>query len=1110
MFCKNCGKRLGEDAKFCGGCGTPVSFPAENNTIQQEAAQEIAASESVQESAQNEPVQEAVQNEPEQENIQTKSEQEAARNEPEQETVHAGSVPEVDLNASSAIIQTDDEQKTEEPEPIQTVSEPISETGAAVSAAVVLPESFDEAVSGQAAAKPKKKKGKAGLIIGGTAVVLAGAAAAVGYFCFSNQIMRLIKGDAGYAKEIELKSYSDYIFSGEELDFDIIDNAVASNIEAALAIEQASENGYYENSELISLLNNTSSLDNLLQVYGDSEMKITADIEFYSFLKAILADNDSVGEYLDVLRSASFISRVQSGENGNKYTFSAQFKDSDIFRMEQYRSDGFAALTAPDLCDYTFYIKDENDGDSITIPREEIARIRAEMYRIIDEAYPSAEFTYTDGEFTVAGTQVNGTEVRTVFSEELCNEISDKISAFLKNDEFMRSFYVSASGESISKYEEMFSESEKAEMQLTICNYIAPHTKIIGKTIIVTDLSEDNEGFAVSIVNNETERRFIMDVADGGQLSVISTSGTENSHLDSADVINTEISFLEDKDSKPLVLDLLCENPGEITYCGKTIRTGSYTLSLSDKDELLLSEFDKNDGSAAGDMMLNDSGSSSAVIKEALKSAKIGWNIGGSENKLNCGFSFDITSMLSFTVNAELTPYNADEAVIMPDISGEKCINLAEEMDEKTQNDIKLNINEKTLEAIEKNDILRDIADKLELTDSLKDNIEEMKRSEKMLEHYSGYTQISEFEANEIARSVFESFSKQFWEDGNNLSEEEIDKYSILNDGGIFAGQRTIKLYSGEQGIEVIDDAGLGFVNFENIIQDNGMYQNKNMYIELTFDFEHALSDYTFSYDDDFMSLPVLTGVCTVYTDDPNDLPSVLPDTYNYIDGVFEWDGKESYKDDFVVGTYPQLSEGISTFREDEEKFTKEKEKLDGYALNIAKAIQLFMRQNTEAFEFENANALSVELRAGTWEILGGYDEYMYESDEIRKLAEKSGLSEYLSNFSRLNSVSDVRVQLLFGRESYFERYSYEDYDERQLTESEIKLIGVAVINAAENVVFSDYYVPSYYDYVYGCSSFNNYSSIYPAPGKLYLDGSYYIPFGSWCSSTNAELTNGY
>ena len=29
MFCKNCGREIPENARFCGGCGTPVSRPEE-------------------------------------------------------------------------------------------------------------------------------------------------------------------------------------------------------------------------------------------------------------------------------------------------------------------------------------------------------------------------------------------------------------------------------------------------------------------------------------------------------------------------------------------------------------------------------------------------------------------------------------------------------------------------------------------------------------------------------------------------------------------------------------------------------------------------------------------------------------------------------------------------------------------------------------------------------------------------------------------------------------------------------------------------------------------------------------------------------------------------
>ena len=1151
MFCKNCGRRLGEDAKFCGGCGTPVSVTADDNTVQPEPAQEIVQPEPAQETVQSEPAQETAQPEPAQETAQPEPAQETAQSEPAQKTVQ----PE----PAQEIAQPEPAQETAQPEPAQetvqselaqesvkpisaviaqmageqktetaAIDEPTTESAQPIAGSVSetpknpLPESFSEVVGEQAAASPKKKKGKVGLIIGGTAIVLAGAAAAVGYFCFSNQIMRLIKGDAGYAKEIALKSYSDYILGGEEFDFGAVDDAIAARIEAVLLAEQARETGY-QNREIISIINNTSSFDRILELYGDSEIKITADVEFYSFLKAILDGNDSVSEYLDAMRGISLVSHVQSGENGNKYTYAARFKDSDIFCLEQYRSEELTTLTMPNFCDYTFYMESENGENSITIPREEIERIRNEMYKIVDEAYSSAKFTYTDGEFTVAGIQVKGTEVKTVFSNELCGDILKKWGEFLKNDEFLRNFYVSASSKSVSEYEKLFSsENIDPNMQITVCNYIAPHTEIIGKTIIVTDTSEDGESFAAGLVNNKGEFRIIADIPGGGQFSVISATEDDVLIKDATGTIKTEISYVDGTDGKPLVLDLICEDCDNITYCGKSVRTGKYTLSLSDKDEMLssiLTESRYSGNDITGEMMsLSDSGSSAAIIKEALKCAKISWSLDGDESRLNAEFSINVTSILSLRFNAELTPYTSGEAVEIPDISGEKCIDLAEEMDEKTLNSIRLNISEKMLEALDKNDVLRDIADKMNLIDSLQKNIDEMKRGERMSEHYSYYTESSAFDANRYARHIYDEFAGQFWKDGNALSDSDIEKYPVVDGYTLFNEPRTIKLYNGEQGLEVIDDAGLGFVDFENVMRASGADDSKNMYIELTFDIAHALSDYTYSYDEDFLNVPVLTGVCVVYTDDPSDLPSALPDTYNYIDGVFEWGGMENVKDDFVVGTYPNLIEGISTAREDEENFAKEKEKLDSYALNISKAVQLFMQQNAGVFELENANEFSVELRAGSWEILSGYDEYARENDEIAELAKKSGLSEYLGNFSRLNSISDVRVQLLFMRDSYFRDYFYDEenanyendnYSEQQ-ADDEMKLIGIAVVNAAENVVFSDYYVPDYYNYVYGSSSFNNYSSIYPAAGKLYLDDSYYVPFGSWCSSTGTALSNGY
>lgn len=992
-----------------------------------------------------------------------------------------------------------------EPVPAPAAAEPVP--APAATEPTPLPESFSETTGAQTTIVAKKKKRKFGPIVGGAAVVLVGAAAAVGYFCFSNQIMRLIKGDKEYAREIAEKSYTEYLFNGEEINLDELDYAIAENMTTAMA-EMSGNDTSAENAQLLALMN-SSSMSALLSKYGDSEMKMNANIEFKSLLNLVLAGNDEVGTYLDLLNGFEVVAHAQRGETADKYTYSFNFEQDEIMQLEQYLSDNISVLAVPSSFEDVFYLNREAEE---FFPTEEAKRIREEITAIIEKHYPEAEFIYTDGEFTVAGTTVTGTEIKTVFSNELCRTIYNEIADFCKNDETLRGWYDKAKAKSGENEPENDGENE-FNSELTFCNYIAPHSEIIGKTVIINNLSEEEDGsVAVSFVKGD-ETRLAVDTPEGGKLSFTATSDTVSTALGSTDVVNTEITFVEDKDSLPLVLDLVCENPGEIVYCGEKIKTGSYTLSLSDKDKLFASYFIGNSAASdepSGDMMEDFTGdSSTAMLMSALKGLKIKWSLTGDENKLNVDFGIHSSSFIELSISAELTPYNASEEIVIPDASN--GINLADEIDENTKNRLTISASKALLEKIRGNSTLNEISEKLDLTDDLEEEIEELDRKERMLEKYSGYASYSVSDAQIAAEHIHDEFESEFWDAYINLDESEIEKYPILNSSKITTDVFTIKLYYNENGVQIIDDGGFGFVDFAKLVNGSEVY--RNLYCELTVDFNHALEKYENYYDYD--SIPILTGVCAVYTDDPNNIPSSLPNTYNYIDGVFEWGGEKNFKEDFVVGTYPSLDEGTSTYLDEQEKFDSRKETLDNYALTVGKTVTVYVRDNRELFDSIADECFSVVLDSSDWSVKIGVNSENKSSYTIANTFKKSGISDYLTEKLKNKDFGGAEIQLHFASENLIDTYSAlvnEENVPEQTNDSQVVFIGAAAVEKNSGIDFLNENLPQFYDYICGYCYSWSYNSIskLPTEGKFYINETDYIPFGSWCAATNAPFGSIY
>ncbi len=645
MFCKKCGKELSETANFCPQCGSTTEVTEEVKEAVE--AVEEATAEAKEEAA-------AVQ----------------------AEETPAVTIAEMESEAAKTAVAVEErpEEKTEAPVQQEATTENVS-----------------LGVYSEEAEKPAKKS-KTGIIIGASAAVAVAGAAAVGYFCFSNEIMHLFMGDAGFAGMVESNSM-DYI-SGGNLDTDELDTALADYAETFFYGEEMEE------AEL-----SKTVLDEMFAVSGNSSVTITTKVDPGMILA--LADTDGLFDLFNL----EFGMEAVQGDDCNRFSYALIENGERTIGADLFINDEDIALLLPELTGQTFIVEPEKD-ESEEAPKEkqefseaEMKRIREKLVDIYNSNLKNAGIEYIkDGtELVVSGAPVDSERVIVKFSAENLNAMFKEMGDFLRNDEYLRNYYVTATEEEITEYEKSFDEAEyDGTASLTIETYITDHAKVTGKKIILTETDpETSETFDLNFETTLGNCDFYIGDED------LSITLTQRKTDETSGIM--ELTVDGEELGAPLVLEVSYTDAGVAEYCGQPVNTGTYLLKVSEKDEFFdyIAKESQNDEGYDSDMMEEvgpGSDMDAAAILGMLKDIEIETSVKCDGNSVSSSFAMNIPLFFEISFTADVKPLENAEKPVMPDCSD--AIVMNDDFDAENYPELSREVGEKFLIVAEKSEFI--------------------------------------------------------------------------------------------------------------------------------------------------------------------------------------------------------------------------------------------------------------------------------------------------------------------------------------------------------------------------------------------------------------------
>lgn len=1084
MYCSKCGAELNDSAKFCMNCGEKV---AEADTSVSETPVEPAVQ------AVTEEVKEtvtAVEETASSKFDEIKSETSKLWGEVESA---AGGAEEPSVTAEEKPAET--VEQTEETAPAQDVQkeEPIEET--------VQPPVFEKDI---VPFDEPKKKGKTGLIIGISAAVAAVAGgAAVGYFCFSNEISRFFMGDAGFAKMVENKTYS-YMNSHTDIDTGELDKYIA------LYMDQVSGayTGVYTGEDFKNILSGNT------EGQGDSKIRMGIDIE----PGVLLSLGGATNGIFDMINDTEIVGTLASADDFIKATFALEEGGERTFGTDMFITDDKVYMLIPELFDRILYTDIEYETEETEEPvekasdkpkfaPEEAKRIREKLVEIYDNNFEKTKIEYSksDENSTLAKNKAEGDIITVTWDSELINSMLKEAGDFFRNDEYLRNYVTTAFEMEVSEYEATFDEAEyDSEISIKSVTYIAAHAEITGKAYYISDSEEDDLGVefirlengadmlitAVNSVDDETEKLSFM---------ISDRKGEE----EDSGKIELTVDFSEAENDE-LVLDIAYSDIGIVNYNGTEVQTGVYRLSVSEKDKCLVGAINSlgslfggssfgsdeevvNEQMSANLMAVEEQQQDNSALAQIISNSYIEWGSTYEEEVLKSTFTIYINTLAKATIYCDYMPYT-EENLVMPDTTD--AIDMNGDLEEELGEEFAAKLLENLNKLGEKSKLFGLILEE----SGLNAEIEKMEEAGSYTANYAAYSEEIRDNAPNVAYEISSAFSESFYTEFEDYSLKVQDDYDELTKlmSSVFVSElKTIKLYYDANGsVTVIDDGGYYFYDYGKLAE-NVSEELKNCYVEI-------LSDGTGS---------TYYRVNLVYTDNINNLPQTLPTIYNYFDGVFDWNG-DPYTyihDGFILGTSEYLGEGTSTSEQVIEDVKAEVPTYDGYAKEIYDVVTEYFTSKGEDFYYGSTGfSAVVEKTANGWTV----NQIIITNTEVdpeQYLAENFAApdSDFIAMLNeKLPHIGDVKAEMFVNSLSFSETtYEYE---------FDVNVMGVGVLPAEAQVDFTSYGTPEDYDYISGY--YDGWNMM--AYGKPCVEGVYYTedgnayPFGSYCCNVGGPFVS--
>ena len=947
MFCGNCGNKIEDNAKFCPICGSPQQPTAPAPST------EAAVSAPV-ESVSPSPAGDA-----------PASAENGVQEQP---------VPEISAQSQ---MPSQPEMPAQLEVPVQTAAPAqgydyaASQAASALQTASVQQNAFEQQEAYQPAAPeaPKKKKSKAGLIAGITAgaVVLGGAG--VGYFCFHDDITHLIMGDKEYAKMINKSTFKDY----DKFDSRIMDQSgtmssyMGTFMKTSGTAEQPETEDMAETLFLSAVDGYFGSFEKDIIPEGMSlETESTVNVKLGSVFA--LADNDTTRSVIDAINSSKITAKIANGET-DLISGAVIAGGKEFISGSMYSKDGNVLIALPGITDKTLYIPkekfdsvkpSEDEIKKYTPDANEIKRIREEIVKIYYDSFDTADIKFTDNTTVLVmipdtenSISAKGNLVSVSFTGEQLEDMLNKCKDFLKNDEYLRSYFKEAYNIDNEKYEELFkqpensSETKKPELTLDIEHLVDVHNNVLATRYKLQ--SEDGSGTAMFVGQKNNKGAYVGITAKDDLSAEISLVDKTENGKDGKAVLDIRVNH-KDKE-QPLVFGFDCDYSGKSTakFLGDTeVPVGKYVVTLSDPDRFVESvktlferKPDGEQADSSGEMIMSGGGSANSdIVMKTMSGGENGGSGFNPESLINELKKLTITSdtavegdVLTQKLSVALGEIGSvefgsrsekkSETVTMPDTANSARFDNKESLEGFGQ-DISSWAETKINESGITNILggisgagIPGIGDEPEFIDY---------NDHSTNPHYAAYTPYMEYEADNTSSKIYDSLNEQVTD-------------LLRHKEGLAEGR--IKLYYKNGKPEVLENYVFEELRFDDIEDIDSVYAE-------------ILIDNRFSKG--------ILGVTTVFTDDKNDLPFNLPmpGVFNYYDGVYPWESTNMIGD-YVVGTYPYVFTGEPTTTEYPlPAFSKDE--LNALAYDIADRTFVMLDSTTTAEQYNAQTEDDFEL----------------------------------------------------------------------------------------------------------------------------------------------------
>ena len=1013
MICKNCNNTIADDARFCGFCGTkverepvmagapapvptPVEQPAPVPTPVESAAPVPAPAEQpapvptpVEQPA---PVPAPVeQPAPVPTPVESAAPVPAPAEQPAPVPTPVESAAPVPAPVESAAPVPVSLGKSESAPAMEAPAAAVVSPAAAVTqpaAAVTQP----TAAVTQPAAAVKKKAPVVPIIIAALAVILVIAGTLV-YFFGRSTVTRLFMGKERYAVSL-VTDYVEDVAQTDPIISTIVKNGTSSTGLANAADADALGSLMQGNGSASAAESGAQLAGALAELAGAQGVTVdlSASVEPDKRLTEAFGDDaDLMNAVFGLINSAELSASAKTGDS-TQLALTAKTNGSEIVTANVYiAEDGSVYTTLPGILDKPVLTKtataaaedeSEQPAEITEIDREKLSKVYGRIIKAWEAAYKNGEFTYEKAEFTVGDAEhektFKGTRVSVSLSQEdLCGLLLEIYGAV--NDDSYIEELVEAYGGDVSAFHdnlddrisaiEDMADNDELALRFTIDSYVTAANKPCGVEISMSFKSSgEKQSVVFSSLSAGGNTEISVSSNKTKQLQITSTRTGADSGIFEAEV-NTSTTGKKLVGARIEYKNLKTEN-----VLGTDVITGNFVISANVKalkDDLSYQTFNVGDETLDLYTVLSKS---TLTIDSAKDGDGVKLTLGADVNKLGtASLNLGIKPAADFsTIPASTDDVYAESDLGNPEIQ----LSALAYLKEKMQGDSNLDT----------------VFTALGLGASdIDEQIEALHKDMEFYEHYSAYDPNV---SGETAYLAVDSLYDAFYSDSDFA-------YTAIN-GRTF----TLKLYFDKDGkLSVIDPDGFSY-NWDTLF---AKCECCSVYAEIT-----VMDGY-------------LKGICTVLTDDPADLPSKLPNAFNYIDGVFEYDShNDSYKhdgtkDSFVMSSSPDMSIGESTTEKAVAEAEAEVSDYNDYAEKISKTFNRFMEMHNAQLRQDTYGYCELSIsESGSWswgsnwtplEYIFTESLYEYDSQLLDMLGEACNLkSAYVRLFFADRKLAGVVV----------------------------------------------------------------------------------------------------